>query len=230
MKKIDYFFSFVLITLLVAGSCGTPEQTPPSQPETITSPATTIPEPSPEPEQPSLVKKELELKYDDGLYEAWFSSAGGGYLIDFTPPAGPFIINAINICGNLSERTGDRDNFDLEIWGKNNKVLYSNSFPVTEFPTDSPDWITIEIPNIEVFDQFSIHVFAGSFLNTGIAVAVDNSLINEHSKLTGRTSEGITSIIDMKSDMPFRGDWVEKNKDKINWMIRVVGTYMEPER
>ncbi len=227
MGKSLFITALVLIILLAASSCATPAQTSPAVPEPITTPSDATPEPSSKPEQPSLVIKELELKYDDGLNEASFSSAGGGYLVDFTPPASPFTINAVGICGKLSEKTPDRDNFDLEIWDKNNEVLYSNSFPITEFPTDSLDWVTITVPDIKVSDQFYIHVYTASLRDIGIAVGVDNKIVNEHSWLTIRDSEGITSVIDMKSDMPFRGEWVEKNKDRINWMIRVIGTYME---
>jgi len=49
---------------------------------------------------PAVVTTEgLELKYDDGIAEGYVSPHWGGYLVNFTPPSTPFIINKIKICG-----------------------------------------------------------------------------------------------------------------------------------
>ena len=170
-----------------------------------------------------LVVKEIELKYDDGEADGWFSSAGGGYLVDFAPPSKPFTIKKVNMCGVLFDSLWEGKNFEVEIWDKNYEVLYSATYPVTKFTPEALTWVAVEIPDIEVGDKFYIHVYAESYLQQGIALGADNDIVNEHSNLTVRTGEGISSI---RGDWPYRGGWGE-NKSKVNFMIRVVGTFIE---
>jgi len=170
-----------------------------------------------------LVVKEVELKYDDGTARDTLSAGpSGGYLIDFSPPALPFTIKKVRIYGILKGSGWEGKNFQVEIWDKNYKVLNSATYPVTKFTTNSATWVEVEVPDIEVSDKFYVHVYTGTgYLQGGISLGADDSVVNEHSGLTIRTVEGVSTITATWSYTGWCAD-----KSKVNWMIRVVGTGM----
>jgi len=179
-----------------------------------------------------LVAKEFELKYDDGTARASISADIpwlGGHIVDFSPPGTPFTIKKVRIAGKLSSRASNikGKTFDVEIWDKGQKVLYSATYPYTKFTVDAATWVEFEVPDIEVTDKFYAHIYTDSPW-PGLHIGADDSVVNEHSDTTIRTAEGTAQIL---AQWPYYGygNWFE-DKSKVNWMIRVVGTVMVPEK
>jgi len=177
-----------------------------------------------------LLAKEFELKYDDGTARDSISADIpwlGGHIVDFSPPSTPFIIKKVRIAGMLSSRASSikGKTFDVEIWDKSQKVLYSATYPYTKFTVDAATWMEFEVPDIEVTDKFYAHIYTDSPW-PGLHIGTDDSIVNEHSDTTIRTAAGTAQIL---AQWPYygHGNWFE-DKSKVNWMIRVVGTAMAP--
>jgi len=175
-----------------------------------------------------LVVKEIELKYDGGQARdsiCTVSPSFGGHIVDFSPPATPFTIKKIRIAGLLSSSaTGlEGKTFDLQIPDKDLKVLHSATYPYTKFPVGSAaTWVEFEVPNIEVADKFYVHIYTDSPY-PGLHIGVDDSVVNQHSDVTVRTAEGVTIL----TKWPYSSSVWFGDKSKVNWMIRVVGTFIE---
>jgi hypothetical protein len=178
-----------------------------------------------------LVITEFELKYDDGEARDFISAYPPiltGYLVDFTPPATPFTIKKVQICGVLLYGSGcEGKNFEVEIWDKDYKVLHSATYPVTKFVVEVATWVEVEIPDIEVTDKFYVHVYTGTGIGEGIHMGADDSIVNEHSETTIRTAEGTDHVL---VDWPYTPTLWFGDKSKVNWMIRVVGMGMMPPK
>ena len=149
-------------------------------------------------------------------------SSCGGYLVDFMPPATPFTITKVRMMGGVfGEQT--RDNFEISIWNKDKEVIYKDEFPVTIFTSGSLSTVEVDIPNIEIDSKFFVQVFTGTCRLQGIHIGADSSVFNEHSTLTSRTFEGDKE----EQEWKYPSDLWSGDKSKVNWMIRVVGTYLE---
>ncbi len=172
-----------------------------------------------------LIAKEIELKYDDGSARDALSS-GGGYLVDFSPSAASFTIKKIKLLGGVFGTGWEENKFEVEIWDKDRRVLYRETYPVTRFPVGGLAWVDVEIPDIKITDKFYVHVWTGTGRLRGIHLGADDSVINEHSTLTVRTAEGGTLI---RIDWPYSSHYWFGDKSKVNWMIRVVGEALVTE-
>jgi len=184
--------------------------------------------------EPRLVAKEVELKYDDGAADG-FSSVSGGYLVGFMPPAVPFSIKRIRLFGTI-RGAAVQNTFEVEIWDKEHKSLYSKAYPATMFPLNltgpgapvkDAAWVEIELPNTVVSDMFYIHVWKGPETMGGIHLGVDDNVKNEHSSIAVRAG-GVTKEVESWGQ-PYLCTCWSGDKSKTNWMIRVVGTTMVPE-
>jgi hypothetical protein len=171
-----------------------------------------------------LVVKEVELKYDDGEARDFISS-GGGYLVEFVPPAVPFVINKVRMLAKIVGQP-TVENFQVQIWDKDRNVLYRAEYSVIGFFATLPEktWAEIGIPNIEVTSNFYVHVWTGTGRAQGIHMGADDSVRNEHSTLITRLGKEVES---WSSFIP--SDRWFNDKSKVNWMIRVVGTAMIPQ-
>lgn len=167
------------------------------------------------------VIKEIELKYDDGVAaKAIWAGPTGGHLIHFSPPSIPFTVKKVKICGLLRGTGWEGREFEIQIWDKDKKTLWKNSYPFAEFLKGAPvpwheevRWVELEIQNIEVTSDFYVHVYTDSPMFQGIGICFDDSIVNEHSEATSNYQ--VTSALPV-------------SKETVNWMIRVVG--MEIER
>ncbi len=185
---------------------------------------------------PYVVATEVELKYDDGIAEGYVSPHWGGYLVSFSPPFTPFVINRVKICGVTWGTGWEGTEFELQIWDDEQSIVYSASYPFELFPTviapaaaqqqlsKAPPWIEVTVPNIEVDTDFFIHVYAGSMKGKGIHLAADNSVTNKNSDITVAVAEGVYEIRD---SWPYPSNMWFTDKSKVNWMIRVVGKRLE---
>jgi|GEM_PF-220485 len=173
---------------------------------------------------PYAVPREVELKYDDGTSEDTVSSSRGGYLVGFSPPSVPFVVNKIRMYGEAY--SSERTEFDVQIWDREQNVLYSAIYPFTLFPppTKGRGWVEVPVPDIEVKTDFFIHLYTGTGKmggQDGVQLGADNSTRNKHSSLTVLTSEGTYKIRDGWGNY-MQSMWFA-DKNKVTWMIRVVG-------
>ena len=181
---------------------------------------------------PTVVPTEVELRYDDGTAEAVLSSSRGGHLVTFSPPFTPFAINKIRMCGITFGSGWEDTQFEVQIWDEEQKVLYSARHPFTLFPmamseeklAETPKWVEVSVPDIEVKADFSIHLYTGMGKLEGVHIGADNSVRNRHSNLTILTPERTYKIRDGWTYL--QGMWFA-DKSKVNWMIRVIGRSLE---
>jgi len=163
-----------------------------------------------------LVAEKVELKYDDGRPDGngfAIGGTGGGYLVQFSPPSTPFTMTGVKIFGKLYGTGYEKLTFDVQIWDSELKEIYSASYPHTEFSASS-GWVVIDVPSVDIGDNFYIHVVTNTPREGGILVYSDSSVPNEHSEVTRNWEIA---------------DWyLSAAKGEINWMIRVTGTYIAP--
>lgn len=221
MKVAELLTVIAIVMLLLATSCVKPA--PP--PTGVSSLAPPSPETPTTKEKPVL--EEIELKYDDGVVDNVFlAGPDGGHIIQFSPPTVPFYVKEIKIFGVLMGTGWEGRDFEVQIWDKSQRVLWSGNYPFTLFPTATTTpqdwrttigWVELEVSNLEVNGEFCIHVWTNYSVRhpqpSGIAIGADLSSDNEHSDGT----------------LGYQIEWpYPLSKDKVNWMIRVVGTGAEP--
>ena len=158
---------------------------------------------------PTPKLKEVELKYDDGRADGRHAFGGWGYLVQFSPPSTPFTITKVKIFGCLYGTGYENRTFDVQVWNEDLKEIHSASYPHTKFSL-SPGWVEIEIPNVAIGNDFYIYVNTYSPREGGVTIGYDSSVTNEHSEVTQNWK-----IADWFLQIP---------KEKVNWMIRVIGT------
>jgi len=158
----------------------------------------------------------VELKHDTGRPTGVFNlGAPYGHLISFSPPATPWFIERLRVYGFQYGQT-EKVEFVVEIWASNRSVLYSRPYPYSLFKT-LETWIVIFVPNVMVKESFFVAVYTGSNVERGIFIASDNSTVNEHSDIVaGKRTLTDWNEIKWKPPAPRR--------EKVNWMIRVVGS------
>ena len=157
--------------------------------------------------------EEVELKYDDGRPDGsqGLGGEGQGYLVEFWSPAASLTVTKVRMFGKLSGSGYENRTFDVLIWDKDQKELYSGSFAQTKFSLSS-GWVDITIPQkVVVGDNFNVVVITNTPREGGVYLHFDSSVKNEHSGLV-RSWE--------------KKDWYLEGipEAKTNWMIRVVGT------
>ena len=167
------------------------------------SPQEATPTPAPTPE-------EVELKYDDGISDGRCSSGQQGFLVRFLPAATPLTINKVKVFANIRGTADQERKPKLEIWDKDSSILYVSEESYARFGSE-PGWVTIEIPQITVNDDFFVVFYTNSRRDNGIYIHYDLSVKNRYSDMV---KDG--SII----------DWIwgdNPPKEKTNWMIRILG-------
>jgi hypothetical protein len=187
---------------------------------------------------------EGELGYDDGEVDSQCSKGDDGHAVFFSNDR-KLNIYGIKMCGARYD-DGSRK-FDIEIWDNNLKTLYSASYDYTDFfPDTYPSrmdnsdlkWVTINVPNIEVNDDFYISIFTYSGPPSGIEAAHDPHA-PKGGIVIGRDSDtksGNSFIVDKNPNRIV--DWPTTwniRQDDTDWMIRVVtsptieiGMYINP--
>ena len=232
MRRTPIILGTLLVAiLLVLGACApaptpapapaptpVPELTP--APTPVSPPAPTpqlAPEPTPAPAPtstaeltPELISEEVELKHDDGTGEGTCSAGSHlGFLVQFTSPATSFVIDKVKVFASLKGDGYENQTTWFEIWNKNGDVLHYWQEPATKFSTE-PGWVTTEVPDIIVNNDFNIVFYPYSTREAGVYLHFDSSQVNNHSE----TAEPGGRIADWTWSPP---------KEKTNWMIRVVG-------
>ncbi len=154
--------------------------------------------------------QEVELKYDDGISDGSASAGGYSFRVQFAPPAIPFTINKIRMFTSLVGSEYETQKVEVAILSKDLSLLYSFRKAATEF-SQVPSWMTIEIPSVQVNNDFYVYVYPNSKREGGVYIHYDLSTINQHSEYMTPSGEVA----------PWTGT---SPKERTNWMIRVVGT------
>ena len=155
---------------------------------------------------------QLELKYDDGTPEIEMHADSGGFLVHFSPPGVPFVVEKVRVYG--ATLPSNRTQFEVQIWDERRNVVYSASYPLSIFP------------GVRVESGFLVHVFAESAPRTGLLVGIDDSTWNLHSDLTAMRIDGDYQIREEWGyNKPAEGmaDMWFADRNRVNWMIRAVG-------
>jgi len=185
-----------------------------------------------------LVAEPMELQYDDSIAKDCLSLVKPctGYSVEFVAPPDPFTINKIRVFGLVYGSPGFHiQDSELQIWDKDQKVLYSTPFTGDEFPLrtrlgDNIDstgaWVSMEIPDVKVEGNFYVHIYTGSPSGQGFRMGASNTRTNTHSDVTVRDANGVDSFAPNwpYSVAPWFGD-----RSRVNWMVRVSGNAMVPQ-
>jgi hypothetical protein len=185
-----------------------------------------------------LVAKQVELKYDTGQAKDCISlvKPATGFLVGFVSPPDPFTITSIRVFGLVYGSPGYQTvSSDLQIWDKDQKVLYTAPFPGNKFPLrsrlgDNIDstggWAEVEIPNVQINGAFYIQVYTGIATGQGFRMGADDKVVNTHSDVTVRGSSGVDSLV---PTWPYSIARWYGYKGSVNWMVRVAGNAMSPQ-
>jgi len=185
-----------------------------------------------------LVAQQVELEYDGGVAKDYLSlvKPSTGYLVGFASPQDQFIISKVRVFGLIFGSPGFHiGDSDLQIWDKNQKVLYTTSFTGDQFPlrtrlgdniNSTGAWADIEIPDVKVEGNFYVHIYTGIPTGQGFRMGAGSLAINNHSDVTVRDADGVDNVAPKWPYMPvyWYGD-----KSRVNWMVRVVGNAMVPQ-
>ena len=155
---------------------------------------------------------EIELQYDayyDNPDVGCCSSGLYGFLVHFSPPTTPFLVNEVKLFASLRGSEYENQTTWFEIRDHNLKVIYSWDKPATTF-SPKPGWVIIETPGIAVNNDFYVVFYPFSKREGGVYLHYDLSQTNNHSE-TVEYGGKIT-------------DWIwNPPKEKTNWLIRVIG-------
>jgi hypothetical protein len=182
-----------------------------------------------------LVAQQVELQYDGGVAKDYLSlvKPASGYLVSFESPPNPFTISKVRVFGLIYGSPGYHIiDSELQIWDKNQKVLYTTSFTGDQFPLrtrlgDNIDstgaWSDVEIPDVKVEGNFYIHIYTGSPTGQGFRMGAGSATINNHSDVTVRDANGIDT---MALKWPYMPVYWYGDQSRVNWMVRVIGNAM----
>jgi len=148
------------------------------------------------------------------------------------------LLRKIRVFG-LNLDSGSKEKaFDVQIWDKNQKVLYRQAYPIDKFPLGSIQpwpvmklalkWVELEVPSIQVSGKFYVYIWTGAPVFQGIHIGADNSVKNLHSTAVVPSDGSYKEAEPWPLICPDPTHWWH-DKSKVNWMIRVIGTTMAPE-
>lgn len=183
----------------------------------------------------AMVQRDAELKYDTGESRtALWAGYNGGFLISFIPQNPPFRLNKVRICGGVYGVGWEGKTFELWVLDSDMKsVLFDQVYAIAKFPVrgafpyQPPAWVDFDITPISLDGKFYVYLYTSTGEHKGIHVGVDDKPFNEHSDLAQGKPPYITVISPGNLYTP--SIWyADSTKD--NWMIRVAGTSLVPDR
>ena len=181
--------------------------------------------------QKRLVTKEIELKYDDGRARDYLAAAQCAYVVDFEPPAVPFIVKKVRnygmLCGSATKSRYSASYATVSIWA-DEQPLHRSLCQFIEFPlAPDPAWVEVEIPNVEITsNKFFVAFYSGNAPRRGVHIGADDSVLNRHSDHWFLNM--LTRHFEMQSEWPYPRDRWFGDKNMVNWIIRVIRTYVTP--
>ncbi len=159
--------------------------------------------------------------------ESIFSGSTSDMVKLVTTKSSPYTkINQIKIFGRRYNNASRQ--FDIEIWDKNFKTLYSKSYNYLDYFTESDGdfkWVVIDVPNVEVRDNFYLTLFTYSgppsksgeyekvpeFVRGGIEIGVDKDIKSGNSFVVDKNPNRIV-------EWPTSLNLLKENTD---WMIKI---------
>lgn len=150
------------------------------------------------------------LKFDDGTGGGW-TLGGQAHVVKFSPPSIPWSVKIVRVYGNRNQN----GYFSLQIWDENFNILYDKWInDYSKFPT-SPDWVDIPLPeDVNVSGDFYVFFSTHSASTGGLIVYSDDSSDNKRSFIFPDREEQ-----NQRTELG--------NHFSGNWMIRVLGDYVE---
>ncbi|MFA5078219.1 MAG: CARDB domain-containing protein [Dehalococcoidia bacterium] len=180
----------------------------------------------------AMEERDVELKYDSGVSQtSLWAGNNNGFLISFSPPAKPFILKKVSICGAIYGVSWEGKIFELSVLDQFYTPYYKQLYAIARFPVrgafpyQEPPWVDFEIPPTHLENDFLVYLFTGTGMHKGIQVGVDNSFVNEHSDLASGRPPNM-SLIDI--DTFYNSSFWYSDRSKVNWMIRATGSARLP--
>jgi hypothetical protein len=180
----------------------------------------------------AVEERDVELKYDSGVSQtALWAGNNNGFLISFTPPAKPFVLKKVSICGGIYGVAWEGKTFELSVLDMFNTPLYKQVYAIAKFPVKGafpyrePSWVDFDIPPLPLENDFQVYLFTGTGMHKGIHVGVDDSIINEHSDLASGRPPNISPVA---IDTFYNSTFWYSDRSKVNWMIRATGSARMP--
>lgn len=163
----------------------------------------------------ALAAEKTTLYYGDDTLEnaLTYPFVDWGHAVLFTPPTKPWTLEKVDIVGGYINNSGDII-FALEIWDKDYTLLYKLTDYSQAYFEIAPSftWTEIDIPDIEVTDDFYVCLFERG----SIYVGADANNPAMRSYMVLRSPKGMINATYRESedvpDKPF------------NWMIRAIGS------
>jgi len=147
----------------------------------------------------------LTLKYDDGTMEGKRSIAGSGHAVLFSKPDGEWYLTKAQIYGSrYGYPQAPRENFKIYVCDSDMNVMDEVEAPYSRFQRGVWRWVFVDIPRIEVPDEFYICVSFNPAQTKGVYVGFDENITESHSKNALPSSH------------------LEDVSGKFDWMIRAV--------
>jgi len=143
-----------------------------------------------------------EISYDDGEMDGSCAYGGYGHAVRFSPPNRSWTIDKVKIHGRWY---GEDSSFTMEVWDESKNTLQEiGPYNYSEFFSSNWEWVTIDISDIKVDDDFYVCFFADTRPEYGVSVGYDAD---------NASNRSFIAHMDHTIE-PFEH----------NWMIRVKGT------
>jgi len=147
----------------------------------------------------------VTLKYDDGTMEGQRSIAGSGHAVLFSKPEGEWYLTKAQIYGSrYGYPQAPRENFKIYVCDIDMNAIDVVEAPYSRFQRGNWGWVFVDIPRVEVPDEFYICVSFNPTQTKGVYVGFDENITESHSKRALPSSH----LADIKG--------------KFDWMIRAV--------
>lgn len=155
---------------------------------------------------PAYAQKQTAISY---LKHAEADSAvalAGGQAVLFTAPSETWTLSGIALCGKLNFSSAGL--FTLEVWDANLRTLYRTTDQASSYFGKNISWSRVDIPDLEVPQNFLIGVFGSSNIYVGANIANNSS---------GR------SVLISRSNNRILPWYIKYPHNKTDWMIEAVG-------
>ena len=180
----------------------------------------------------AMEERDVELKYDSGISQtSLWAGNNNGFLISFSPPAKPFILKKVSICGAIYGVSWEGKTFELSILDQFYTPYYKQLYAIARFPVrgafpyQEPPWVDFDIPPTRLENDFLVYLFTGTGMHKGIQVGVDDSVTNVHSDLASGRPPNMAVV---EIDNFYTSTAWYKDRSKVNWMIRATGSARMP--